>query len=106
MNARSGSGELDANFAAKGVEIPRTIALWRRQSVRWLAGGLAGAAVVIGGVMFVLGYQWRQAQLAELEAQRHCLQTFLGSEEFAQFARVADAQFVALNNFIATQPVA
>jgi hypothetical protein len=104
MNARTGSGQLTDEFAAKAIEIPRIVPFYRRTWFRRLClcllcgAGLAGAAA-IGFVS-----HWREERLADLERQRACLNIFLRSEEFAAFAQAMDRQLVALTNYVAAQP--
>ncbi len=104
MKARTGSGQLPDDFAAKADYIPSSPQLGERPWVRVLAFGLACAAGLLGAVALGMFRNWHDTQEADLARQRRCFAVFLQSEEFAQFARAADAQFVALNNFIATQP--
>ena len=104
--ARAGHGQLTGDWSAKTPDdLPIQMRpFYQRRWFRLLVFGGAGAAGVLGAV--VLGFISRRHddRLADRARQYRGLETFLRSTEFAQFARMADRQFVALFNFIAVQP--
>lgn len=104
MNARHGSGQLAAEFAAKGIEIPRSRPLHRRSWVRRLVFCVVCAAGLLTAAALGFFNRWHDDRLADLARQRQCLETFLRGEEFAAFAHATDAQFVDLLNFVAVKP--
>jgi hypothetical protein len=102
--ARTGSGRLLDDWGAKAIYVPCPEPWWSLPWVRRTAFAfacIAGLGLALGLAVF---NRWHDDQLAELAGQRRSLDAFLRSEEFATFARSADAQLAALNNFIAARP--
>jgi hypothetical protein len=95
---------MDADFAAKGVEVDQSVPFYRAKWLLWVALSLVVASLLGLGATLWLARRARDARITEIASQRRCLQTFLSSNEFKQFSRTADAELVALYNFIAVRP--
>ena len=102
-----GSGRLTDDWGDKAAEtIRRKRPLYRRTWFRrsllglFVAGGLAGA-VGLGKLD-----TWHAGQRAAFEAEWLQVADFVASDEFAAFARAADAQIVAALNFVVARPKA
>ena len=107
-SSRHGSGQLPQAWGDKladdvqiGVKIPLLRRSWVRRLL-FILGCLAGV-----GAAVALGFfnRWHDGRASEAAQQRSCLQSFLHSAEFAQFARAMDDQLVRTVNFIAARPL-
>jgi hypothetical protein len=77
---------------------------YRRQWFRRLLAATLLAGLAVGVFVGFLAFRWHRAVQAELAQQRQGVEAFVGSPEFAAFARDVDAQAVAMLNFAALRP--
>ncbi len=95
---------MTGDWADKGDESPLITPVHERLWVRVLISSII-CVVGLAGVGAIAWFNhWHDARLAELARQRHCLQAFLHSPEFAQFVRAMDEQTVATLNYISARP--
>lgn len=90
---------------AKNAEEYRKKPLYRRSWFVRTVVTSAISAVFFGLIGSVLLVRRQRERAAEYARQQHGLAHFLQSREFASFSRSADAQLLALINFIAAHPV-
>jgi hypothetical protein len=90
------------------AKIPETIRirkpLHRRSWFRRIAFCLACAAGLAAAAALGAFTRWHDERLADLARQQRSLDAFVRSDEFAAFARAADAQVLATLNFIVARP--
>ncbi len=60
---------------------------------------------LVSAVATIFFLRWRRDHLADLARQQRGLESFVHSEDFAIFARGADAQLLAMLNFVVAHPV-
>lgn len=101
---RSGSGQLSTDWADKGEAFPIVTPLHQRPWLRILLFSFACVIGLAGAGAIAMFNNWHDSRLAELSRQRHCLQAFLHSPEFAQYVRAMNEQTVATLNFISARP--
>jgi hypothetical protein len=102
---RQGSGQLAAGWGDKEAEtLRRKRAFYHRTWFRRIALGLLVVTGLAGAIGLWKLDTWHAERRATVEAERSHLAAFVASDEFAQFARAADAQLVAVLNFASARP--
>jgi hypothetical protein len=102
---RQGSGQLAAGWGDKEAEtLRRKRAFYHRTWFRRIALGLLVVTGLAGAIGLWKLDTWHAERRAAVEAERSHLAAFVASDEFAQFARGADAQLVAVLNFASARP--